>query len=193
MGVAGERPGGVFRQMRLVKLLKRRKSDIIAKWFDLVVTTYPPDTSRFLKNQRDPFANPVGQTTRGSLETLLELLMADTDDPVRLAEAIDPVVRIRAVQQFTPSHAIGFTFGLKAIVQALCEKDLRDEGLFREFAAFCDRIDQMGLTAFDIYMQCREKISSLKIANERDRFYSAFSRAGLIDEETAADPAEDGS
>jgi hypothetical protein len=191
-GVNGGKGQGVFGQMRFTKLLKRRKSDILAKWFDLVVSTYPPDTMRFLKSQRDPFANPVGQTTRTSLETLLALLMGDPT-PRQLVEALDPIIRIRAVQQFTASNATGFAFGLKGVLKEQFKTDLKDDSLFREFCVFCDRIDQMGLAAFDAYMQCREKISTLKVATERDRFYSAFSRAGLIKEEPADKPDSDGS
>ena len=37
----------------------------------MVVDTYPADTSRFLKRQKDPFANPVGNTTLESLEAVV--------------------------------------------------------------------------------------------------------------------------
>jgi len=34
----------------------------------MVVDTYPADTSRFLKSQKDPFANPVGGATIQGLD-----------------------------------------------------------------------------------------------------------------------------
>jgi hypothetical protein len=50
------------------------------------------------------------------------------------------------------------------------------------------RIDQLGLLAFDIYMQCREKIYDLKANEMRARTFSAFSRAGLIRDPADNDP-----
>jgi hypothetical protein len=49
-----------------------------------------------------------------------------------------------------------------------------------ELARFDQRVDDLLLLAFDIYLQCREKIYELKVSTERDKIYSAFSRAGLI-------------
>ena len=49
--------------MKLDKLLSQNKTALVKRWFDEVVRTYPVDTATFLKQQKDPFANPVGRTT----------------------------------------------------------------------------------------------------------------------------------
>ena len=46
--------------MRLNNLLSQKKAAITKKWFALVIETYPSDTAKFLKSQKNPFANPVG-------------------------------------------------------------------------------------------------------------------------------------
>jgi hypothetical protein len=40
----------------------------------------------------------------------------------------------------------------------------------------------LGLLAFDIYMQCREKIYELKANEMKERTFKAFARAGLVKE-----------
>lgn len=168
--------------MSLAKLLTSHKSAIIRQWFDLVVRTYPPDTQQFLKSQRDPFANPVGQNTLGGLKALFDELLSDVDR-VRVVPHLDVIIRIRAVQDFSPSKAVAFILDLKAIVRKVLGDVLHSDALRSDWAAFEHRVDALTLVAFDVYMSCREKIFALKADNERTRVLKTFSRAGLLDEE----------
>ncbi|MDA8139104.1 MAG: RsbRD N-terminal domain-containing protein [Desulfobacteraceae bacterium] len=164
--------------MGLIEQLALQKQTIVHKWFARVIASYPAETARFLSSQKDPFANPVGQTTRQSLTTLIELLTS-TPDAAAMRAALDPVMRIRAVQSFSPAQAMGFVFELKAIIrQELPAKELT----LAQWATMEQRIDQMALEAFDLYMQCREKIYELKANEMKDRTYKAFAKAGLIKE-----------
>jgi hypothetical protein len=70
----------------------------------------------FLKGQKDPFANPVGKTTHQSLDALVDALITGAGRDV-MAAALDPILRIRAVQTFTPSKATSFVFSLKQIIR----------------------------------------------------------------------------
>ena len=45
------------------------------------------------------------------------------------------------------------------------------------------KIDAIVLVAIDIYLECREKIYSLKANVERNTVFKAFSRAGLVVED----------
>jgi hypothetical protein len=42
------------------------------------------------------------------------------------------------------------------------------------------RIDELSLIAFNIYVECREKIFQLKANEVRDRTFKALRRAGLV-------------
>jgi hypothetical protein len=154
-------------------------------WFQATIESYPADTATFLKSQADPFANPVGQTTYRSLETLVDLLSADGDRGA-MAAALDPILRIRAVQAFTPSQATSFVFSLKPIVRQHLSVDDRHAGEAVE--ALDRRIDLMAMAAFDIYVACREKIFELKATESRKQFFGSLKRAGLIDETAAEGP-----
>jgi hypothetical protein len=164
--------------MEFRNLLEKRKAEIVRKWFDAVADTYPADTSRFLKSQKDPFANPVGSTTLHGLQSAFEELLGEKK-PERIREFLDPIIRIRAVQSFTASHATAFIFYLKHIVKELADKEAcKPEDIF----AFWSELDEAALIAFDIYMMCREKVYEIKATEQRDRTFRAFHRAGLVNE-----------
>jgi hypothetical protein len=175
--------------MGVENLLAAHKDDIFKKWFDLVVSTYPPDTARFFKNQKDPFSNPVGAATAKSLKGILEEIFT-TADPKALARHFDPIIRIRAVQSFTPSQALGFVFSLKGIIREALDRKAAVNGAFEDLAAMDRKIDRAALTAFDIYMECREKIFDLRANESRNRFFKAFERAGLVTESPEDDPGK---
>ena len=166
--------------MSLLKQLSRKKKTIVKKWFDKVVDSYPVDTAQFLKSQSDPFANPVGQTTLHSLEGLFDLVV-DRFNQNAARQLVDPVIRIRSIQDFTPSRAVQFIFDLKDIIRERFPVQ-GDVETLKTYDILDRRIDIIGLLAFDIYMQCREKISDLKANEMRARTYSAFARAGLVKE-----------
>ena len=171
--------------MSSAQILVTKKQEILKSWFQTTVDSYPDDTARFLKNQKDPFANPVGQTTYQSLEALVDALTTGAGRDV-MAAALDPILRIRAVQTFTPSRATGFVFSLKQIVRQQVHASGRevDEAL----NALDRQIDEMALAAFDIFVACREKVYELKATESRKQFFGSLKRAGLMVETEADGP-----
>jgi hypothetical protein len=173
--------------MRLRSLLARKKAVIIKKWFGQVIETYPADTAKFLKSQKDPFANPVGRTIYRSLEALFDQLLEGMD-PKALTSCLDPIIRIRAVQNFSPSQAVGFVFLLKGVIRTNVRFERTEQQMEDELLLLESRIDQLGLLAFNIYMQCREKIYELKANEMKNRTFKAFERAGLVKELPEVEP-----
>jgi len=164
---------------RLKEKLKKNKAAIVKEWFNMVVDTYPEDTSRFLKKQKDPFANPVGSTTMKGLEALLDELLNKMDHSI-LKSSLDPIIRIRAVQGFSASRATGFVLFLKTIIREQFKKDQNDPQILNELLQFELNIDSLNQIGFDLFMGCREKIYQIKAEEEKNRTYSAFERAGLV-------------
>lgn len=165
---------------RLVTHLENNRSAIINAWFKMAVDTYPADTARFLKQQKDPFANPVGNTTLKGLEALFKELLNGMD-PDTLKSFLDPIIRIRAVQGFQPSQATGFILFLKTIIREQLKKDLENPQLLNALLEFELNIDKLNQIGFDLFVECREKIYQIKAREEQNRTYRAFERAGLID------------
>jgi hypothetical protein len=165
--------------MKLDKLLSQHKTALVKRWFDEVVRTYPVDTANFLKQQKDPFANPVGRTTLKGLEALFNVLITGMDRDA-INSFLDPIIRIRAIQDFTPSRATSFILFLKQIIRETLGKEFQDPQVVTAFMDFETRIDDLCLMAFDIYVQCREKLYQIQANEMRNTTFRAFQRAGLV-------------
>ena len=169
--------------MGLENLLAQKRREILKTWFGLVIKSYPEETGAFFKQNKDHFANPVGSTIKRGLEAILKELFQEMDpDHETLIPIMDPIIRIRAIQDFKPSEAVSFIFSLKPIIRKIAEKTFGDENVEQELHVLDSKIDNLGLLGFDIYMACREKIYDLKANEVRNRTYRAFKRANLISE-----------
>lgn len=167
--------------MHLQERLAQKKANIINRWHDSVLDTYAPDAAQFYKRQKDQFANPVGNTFRQGLQGVFQELLGDVN-PEKIRLHLDPIIRIRAVQNFSPTQAVAFIFELKSIILDLLGKEFGVKKQWAEWNRFAAKIDSISLMAFDVYVACREKIYDLKANVERDKIYKAFSRAGLVAE-----------
>lgn len=165
-------------------LIEKKKKDIIHHWFEATIQTYAPDTAKFYTGQKDPFANPVGHTTAEAIPHLLDQLLSDLDSNA-IKSHLDPIIRIRAAQDFTASQATDFIFKLKDVIRACLPNELKEASRLKELLAFESRIDRLGLMAFDLYMACKEKIYEIAANETRNQTFRAFKRAGLI-----VEPAE---
>ena len=163
----------------LEKILKEKKAAILKEWFDQTAQTYDRDTAEFLKSNQDRFTNPVGGAMQSNIKELFDQLIHGMDRET-INTHLDPIVRIRAVQNFSPSQATNFIFLLKKVCRKHLAKELRDNKFAAEYFDFELKIDQLCLMAFDIYMQCREKILQISASETRNRTFRAFERAGLI-------------
>jgi hypothetical protein len=96
-------------------VLAEPKKTILEKWVERTLATYPSQTLRFFESEKDRFRNPVGHTLREGLARLLDQITGEMDlDQVR--PALESIVRLRAVQDFTPSQAVGFVYLLRVIL-----------------------------------------------------------------------------
>lgn len=137
---------------------------VLERWLRAVIATYPPDAAKFMLGQQDRFHNPVGHALRDGLGKLFDGLRAGSGD-AELTAALDGIVRIRAVQEFAPSAAVGFVYGLKAILR----EELRGSGVAAaDLAALEDGVDRLALLAFDVYMQCRERLFDIRVREIRE-------------------------
>lgn len=169
----------------LAELLQRERTTILKTWFGHVLETYPEDTSRLLKSEKNPFANPVGSAIGEGLEGIFDQLMEDRPAS-SLVPFLDRIIRIRAVQEFSPSTALAFVFQLKSIVRDVLRKQLAKKELHTEWAAFESRIDRLALMAFDHYVQCREELFEIRVGElkrNRDAAVRVLERTHRFSEE----------
>ena len=169
----------------LVQLIQNKKTAVLSSWFDTAIQNYASDTIQFLKARKDQFANPVGSTTKKGLEGLLNQLVTEMDHQQAMNH-LDSIIRIRAVQDFTPSQAIAFIPALKHVLRQTFAGELKQPEMREQLVEFEDKIDTLCLMAVDLYVACKEKVFSLKANETRNRVFSAFERAGLVDKNAAS-------
>ena len=147
--------------------LVERRDTLVELWFNRLMESYPEQASLLLKRQKDPFANPVGTTFRRDLATLFDFITG-TAESAAFDKALDNICRIRSVQDFTPSQAIGFVFQLKEILREQMDNSSQQQALENV-------IDQLALRAFDAYQHCREELAQVRV-NEAHRRTDALVR-----------------
>ncbi|MGD8228857.1 MAG: RsbRD N-terminal domain-containing protein [Desulfobacteraceae bacterium] len=178
--------------MKLEKLLSEKGPAVLDRWLKLVLESYPADAQRFLKKQKDPFANPVRHTISKALENIYKALPEEVDRDT-VSPFLDRVIRIRAVQDFSPSQAIAFVFLLKQVIREVLDKDIQEHHLSADLLALESRIDELALVAFDVYMGCREKIYALSANEARNQVYRLLQKKGLMAEIPEWEPRLKGS
>ncbi|HUL22487.1 MAG TPA: RsbRD N-terminal domain-containing protein [Thermodesulfobacteriota bacterium] len=148
--------------MALEKLLLQNKTTILKRWFDLILETYPADTVTLMKREQNQFKNPVGATFSREIETLFKKLCEGVQNGEGQA-SLDAILKIRSVQDFSPSKAVGFIFHLKKAIEETLRSEINREQNIEAWRALQSRIDALALQAFDLYMDCREKICQIRV------------------------------
>ena len=146
--------------MSLEVLLAPKKKAIVQKWIDQVLDSY--GSPEFFKTQKDRFANPIGSTISRGLQNLFVILVEERE----LGEAAKPleeIIKIRAVQEFSPSNAVFFVYLLKNIVREEMSKEQNREEVLGTLSVLDSRIDKVALMAFDFYMDCRERLHRIRV------------------------------
>ncbi|MCP4572628.1 MAG: hypothetical protein GY838_09790 [bacterium] len=154
----------------LADLLRKNEAALADRWLELILASYNPDTAGFFKQQKNRFANPVGQTFAEQTRVVTERLLAG-EGIEAFQDPLHEIVRIRAIQEFTAAEAVGFVFLLKDAVRETLADSLRDEQAARELQAGLHelerRIDRIALLTFDIFVSCRERVYSLRLREIR--------------------------
>lgn len=167
--------------MKLRKLLEEKRPVILQRWFDAIMATYPVDSSGFLKKQKDRFLNPVGHTFSQGINGILEALIAGEGFAEELP-FLDDIIRVRAIQDFTPAQALTFVFSLKKVVREELEKEISQYQLYDELLKFESEVDELALYAVNIYVKCREQLYELKTDELKRMTFSLLKKANLMSE-----------
>jgi hypothetical protein len=148
--------------MALQDSLNSRKDSIIDRWLQHTMAGYPLDGAKFFKGENDRFNNPVGYTIAVEFKNIYAELLGEMNrEP--LGEALEKIIRIRNVQEFSPSQAIGFIYLLKKAIREELQNDITDIDLLSELLIFEAKVDQLALLAFDLYTKCRQSLYEIRV------------------------------
>ncbi len=161
--------------MGLKEALRERQENIVKKWQDKLIESYPEDTQRFLRREKDQFANPVGYIIRNEIRSLYEGFIEQ--DKNKINSSLTSIIKVRAVQDFTPSGALYFLVSLKDIIRD--ETDWNSYPL-EEREELDNRIILLLLEAFDIYEQCRNRLYDIRVNEIKNHVSGLLRMANLV-------------
>lgn len=175
--------------MGLEQRIAQRTEELAEKWACLILGSYPPETQAVWKANREIFSNPVGHSIRTTASELIPLLLA-WNDAEAVAAALTKLVKIRAVQDFSPSQALSFVFSLKKLLRQEFMKELAAQGALEELLAFETRVDNLAVIAFDLYVSARDQVQRMRVEEVKRAHTNIVRRANLMRSDVAAQKAE---
>jgi hypothetical protein len=154
----------------LDRVIAEHRDEILERWIDDIIDGYPEETAKFLRSKQDRFANPVGAGLREGLAELLDGVSSGID-PGEMTSALDRIIRVRAVQDFAPSAAVGFVFDLRRLVLEFAGDETDSPP-----GALDDPIERLASSAFDVYMRCREEMWRIRAKEIRNQSVGIMER-----------------
>ncbi len=191
-GLAGgdsSRPAPDGNAATLMTVLASRKAEIAARWLDQAIRIYPAETAALLKRDGDPFGNPVGYALSTGISGLVDGLLSDADAS-SLGAHLEPILRIRSVQNLTPSQALGFVFELKQVIREVLKDALSLPRLAGEWLALDARLDPLARLSFEIFTRWRENVHEIRVRDIK-RQLSGYLRRFELGQAACARPAVD--
>ncbi len=149
-------------------------------WYESVLATYPSETAQLLRSKKDQFSNPVGYTLKTMIEEVVEGLSAGAKVQ-ELAAAFYPLIRIKAVQGFSPSEAVSSVLKLKHSVRELLADSASSKSGFHVLEELDPVIDELLCSCFDLYVDCRQKLSEIKEDELKRNCYMLLKKADLVE------------
>jgi hypothetical protein len=165
---------------RFIFYLLRDKSTITKKWLDEIMSFYPSATVDFMKTNKDPLLNPVGDALTSLVDKLYTYFTADKLYDIK--SVLVNAIKILVVQNIEPSRCLGFINVIKQLVRVEFKEALDKENLFSELLIFESRVDEVLLQAMDIYVANLTKLYEIKANDIKSRTFKLLRMANIEDE-----------
>jgi len=123
---------------------------------------------KFLSVNKNQFGNPIGFTLQQDLPIIFDELSGNMDNEV-LEASIENIIKIRAVQEFSPAEATGFINLIKNIVISEAQVMMTEKSFIDSYFTFEKNIDTANGIAFEKYLEMKLKLSEIKINEIRNR------------------------
>jgi len=160
----------------LQQLMQQNRKEILDQWFHQFIGAYPQESVKYFERIENEFTNPIGSNVHRSLVAIYDEL-TQGQDADKIYSELEMIMRIKAVQDVSPSQAIAFVFGLKSIIR----KAFADKIKMEELLDFEDALDTIALLAFNIYVDSRELIYDMRVQEMHQRI-DILQKANLLNE-----------
>lgn len=149
--------------MNFIEHLSKSRESISARWLKALIESYPQESGKFLFSKKNEFTNPIGHAyEKGLADIFAAVFNRKTDD---LQQAMQEIVKIRSIQDYSASFAMNFMFILKDVIKEEYESYSKNKGDWKEYAEAIAMADEALKTALDMLLIQRERIYEIK-ANE---------------------------
>lgn len=160
--------------LAVYKSINEKKQQILSKWQAAAFSCYADHNLLMVGKEKGRFSNPMDYVIEKSTAEILEWLIK-VESIADLVTPVKELCKLRAIQELKPSEALKFIFALKQIIREELEDENETNYWTVELCDVNERIDEIGLLAFDIYSDCRAKIYEVKF-NEIKRVYGRDAR-----------------
>ena len=167
--------------MTFIELLAANRKEIHDRWIARILAVYPQESVKFIGKEKDRFKNPIGSTLQDGTTAVLDALVTGSEAE-DLRDAIEGMIRMRAVQVEKASDAVTFIPALTDVVR----RTLGNAASAQDMSRFEARMEVLLLDSFDLYMQCREKVFEIRTAALRNRTFKLLEREGEVTLERGA-------
>ena len=174
--------------MNPLSIFRENKQDIVNQWVDKVFSSYPLETTGFLRTRHDPFANPVGNMTREAGNIVYDAIAGEQITPAAVKKSIERFVKFRAAQNDSHIVAMGVFYLLKPILRESLLDQFVAAGQIVEYLEAESRLDSLVLIGFDIYVSARDTIAESRIREIRSQYAQLGKWARKL-ENNCVDPA----
>jgi hypothetical protein len=157
------------------KLLNSHRAAILPRWFQLILESYPTDTSGSLQSESGKSLDPVESGISLEAKLILDEIEGGMQEDL-LSDSLDRLMCIRSVQALPPSGAVGIIFLLKQAVREGLQNQPRDARFHDELQEIESRVDGVALMAFDRYMRQRELICEQRVREASERADAILAR-----------------
>ena len=151
----------------------KQREALLKAWYEATLKSYFPQADeKFRRNTG--FANPVGQAFQESMTTILCGLVSDAD-VAEFEAPLDRIVRVLSVQGLPAGVSVRFLFVLRNLLSHSSELSAEQKN------NWLVRLDELAELAVEIWCECRETLSQLRINELRNRL--SLLEAGSIPRE----------
>ncbi len=175
--------------MDVLDIFRPKKVAVVNEWTESVFKTYPLDTTGFLRTKKDDFANPVGEITTTVGNYFFDAAAGEHILEDKLTLALERFVKVRSVQDFTPSQGLGVIFVFKQIFRKTFLDVCIKNNCVDAYLEAESRIDTLCLMAFEMYVTSRDTIAQMRITeirNGHSQIVRLAQRHGLVPDEMAS-------
>lgn len=157
-------------EMNPLSIFRENKLTIVDLWIDKVFSSYPLETTGFLRTRHDPFANPVGNMTREAGNIAYDAIAGEQITPAAVKKSIERFVKLRAAQNDAHIFSMGIFYLFKPIMREKLLEQFLAAGQITEFLEAESRLDSLVLIGFDIYVSARDTLAEARIREIRSQY-----------------------